>query len=534
MKEDLSRIKPFAYLDSEKTASYRAIMSIFLDAKSQFEIHLRLEEVGSRMREFASFENSEPRDFESDLMQLCDWGNIKRTRDTSEFRTVEEFKNPPSLYQLTREGEAAERAVRFYHENVIEPGELQTAALDMIREQLQCLLNYSQQTELDSKKVHIALSMLESYFDQLTTKAQIFIGSIQRAIDLHDYELDVFLVYKERLIEYLDRFIKELVFATDDIKDIINRIESSDVSRLLFAAATHDVVDAIDTGDEAIESARDSWRLRWGGLKKWFFGTSDSQSQAETLRTCARSAIPAFLIAVSGINNRRVASSDRPTDYRALARWFAQLDDDGEAHRLWRTAFSMAPSRHLRVDDDTLYARDQDPIGSNTSWMDSPPVLISPRLRTSGQQHRRGRAVKVIDRSADKARLAELAAQEAEQIEKARLTLATGQQTRLSNLQTLNKNEFLLFLDLLGKALTNQKSTSESVVATSSDGTLQIKLWPTHDDAIARIETEDGEFIGLDHFLEIVDLTVEQPSSPGANSEIAIKAGQHDRQEVGS
>ncbi len=527
MKHDLPRLKPFAYLDTEKSTTYRAIMSIFLDAKSRFEINLRPEEIATRMLDFLSFDAIESNRIEPDLLQLCDWGNLKRTRDTSEFRTVEEFHNPPSLYQLTREGEAAERAVRFYHENIIEPGELQTAALDMIREQLQCLLNYARHPDLDSKKIQVALSMLENYFDQLTTKAQIFIGSIQRAIDLHDYELEMFLAYKERLLEYLDRFIKELVFATDDIKSIVTEIESHGVTRLLDAAALHDVVDAIDSGDEAVASASQAWLDRWSGLKKWFFGTPDSQSQADTLRTCARSAIPAFMVAVSGINNRRVISSDRPTDYRTLARWFAQVEEEADAHRLWRAAFSLSPSRHLRVDDETLMARDQDPIAMNTSWLDSPPVLISPRLRSTGRQHRRGQAAKVIDRSADKSRLAELAAKEAEQIERARHKLATGKQIRLTDLELLDRNEFLLFLDLLGKALTNQKQPNDRVVATSSDGTLQIEIWPTEDGVIACVETVEGSFKGFDHFVKITDLTEDVNVDPVNRREVSAVLASH-------
>jgi len=158
------------------------------------------------------------------------------------------------LYQLTREGEAAERAVRAYEENILHPGELQTAALGVIRDQLQALFAYARSPESDAKKIHLTLSTLKTYFDQLTTKAQVFIGSIQRAIDLHGYELDVFIAYKEKLIEYLERFIGELVIATGEISEIICRLEQAGMESILRAAAEHDLteIDESPSGEQPL------------------------------------------------------------------------------------------------------------------------------------------------------------------------------------------------------------------------------------------------------------------------------------------
>ena len=289
MQHEFDCLRPFAYLNAEKTAAYRAIMAIFVEAKAHFEIHLRPVEIAEALRRYESFDGSQDDDIEIELAQLSHWGNLKRTQDTSEVRTVEEFYRPRYLYQLTREGEASERAVKAYEENILQPGELQTAALSVIRDQLHVLLNYSGGDELDANKIHLTLSTLKNYFDQLTSKAQVFIGSIQRAIDLHSFELEMFIAYKEKLINYLERYIGELVIATGEISDVIHQIESAGIDPVLRAAAKHEVVDAMDAGQDAIDAAVGEWTLRWGGLKKWFIGGVDSPSQAETLRSCARS-----------------------------------------------------------------------------------------------------------------------------------------------------------------------------------------------------------------------------------------------------
>lgn len=500
------RLKPFAYLDTEKTPLYRALMGLFGEAKAHFLIHLRPAEILSELDAQLGPEYNSPGDVESALSQLCDWGNLRRAQDT-DVRTVEEFYRPRYLYQLTREGEAAERAVRTYEEGIVHPGELQTAALGVIREQLQALLTLADKAELDVKKIHLTLSTLRTYFDQLTTKAQIFIGSIQRAIDLHGYEIEVFILYKEKLIDYLERFIGELLIAADEIARIIQELEQVGIERMLQAAAAHDLVDALAPGPNELPKVEREWALRWAGLKKWFVTSKEAPSQAETLRSCARSAIPSLLIAISGIHDRRVAKCDRPTDLKLLARWFAQAESDAEAHRLWRAAFALNAARHLRIDALTLDARDQDPVAATASWLESTPILISPRLRMTGVQHRRGRPADVIDRTAEKERLALMARQEAEQIEAARQKLATNQLNRLSELGQLSRNEFQLLLDLLGKALAAQRAPEAKVVTTSSDGSLEITLWPTPDHTLATIDTSEGEFHGRDHYLQIRDLT---------------------------
>jgi uncharacterized protein (TIGR02677 family) len=272
----------------------------------------------------------------------------------------------------------------------------------------------------------------------------------------------------------------------------------------------------MESGQDEVTKAEREWVLRWVGLKKWFISGVDSPSQADTLRSCARSAIPSLLIAISGFHDRRMASSDRPTDLKLLARWFALTECDADAHRLWRAAFALSPARHLRIDEETLAVRDQQPIPATTSWMEAEAVLISPRLRKTGQQHRRGRPANVIDRGDDKKILAELAKQEAEQVESARDRLATGQITRLSELGPLNRSEFQMFLDLLGKALAEQKDRDAEVSTTSGDGALKITMKPTEDNAMATIVTTDGVFQGRDHFIRITGFEgIDQSPSGG-------------------
>jgi uncharacterized protein (TIGR02677 family) len=494
------RYSTFGHLTADKHALYRGILTIFASAKARFVLHLRPAEVRSELPGGPELD-----EVQAALRQLVDWGNLSADADTAEVATIAEFYRARFLYRLTPEGEATERALQVFEDTLVRPGELQTAALIDIRNLLHELAEHAAAVDPDAGKVHLTLRELRARFDELTDRAQTFVASLQRTVDLHDIDLEDFLAYKDVLIGYLERFVGELVVAQANIAATLRALDELGIDRLLAIVAYREVSDALDTGPDAEAIALDGWRARWDGLRGWFLTRDGHPAQAEVLRSRARSAIPALLLAISEVNERRVSRSDRTADLRSLARWFAACDSDADAHRLWRAAFALSPARHLTVDDDTLVARDQAPVPAATSWLDAPPVVISPRLRRTGHYTRRGRISDVIDRTAEKRYLAELAAAEAAQLAAARAQLLTDGATRLSDLSELDPLAFELLLDLLGEALSSKVSADEAVTTTSSDGSLAIELTPTGDGRRATIRTAAGELTGPDHVVRIHD-----------------------------
>lgn len=490
----------FAHVTADKATTYRAVMGAFTAAKERFAVHLRPADVARGLPGDARLPEDE---VETCLLQLCVWGNLRKDSDTAEVTTVEEFYRTRYLYQLTVEGEAAERALRTYHDALAESGELQAAALGDIRELLGELADLAEAGDVDDGQVHRILTTLRTRFDELTAKAQTFIAGLQRTIDLHGVDVATFVAYKDTLIEYLERFIGDLVVATADIVGRIERIEAAGVDAVLAAAARRELADALAPTAAEAEAAAQRWGARWSGLRAWFIAGDGQPSQAEVLRARARSAIPALLRAVAAINDRRVTRTDRFTDLRTLARWFAQADSDADAHRLWRSAFALTPARHLQVNADTLDARDDTPVAPQTSWLHAPPLRLSPRLRRSGRHAKRGRPSDVVDRSAGKALLAAAIEAEAAQVEAARRLLATGRPTRLSEIGELDPLAFELFLDLLGEALAAKVTPGDVVETTSADGTLAITLEPAQ--GTATITTSAGCLSGPDHLVTIRD-----------------------------
>jgi len=491
----------FRYVNAEKAPLYRAIMRLFVDAKQRFALHLKPEEVVSGLRDesvapgLACVEQVEA---EAALTQLKEWGNLKAHADSAEVRTVQDFMRAHLLYQLSAEGEAAEGALAFYREQIEQPGELQVAALDDISALLSELTELLGQPTLDVQKVHTSCTALYARFDGLAARARQFMGSVQRAIDLQEGDVQAFLAYKGKLIEYLERFIGELIVKSPLIASRIIAVDGAGMTRALDAIVARDVSDALDSQATTEERIRREWTTKWEGLRAWFFGNGGEPSQSERLRSRARSAIPDLLAVVADLNARRVRRSDRAEDFRTLARWFAECETDEQAHILWRSAFCLTPSRHLTIDAETLARRDETPVSPRTSWLDADALLISPHLRAVGRIRRFGRQPAIVDDSDAKRLLGNKLAEENRQLEEARRLIATGGLTRLSDFAVLPRGSFDLFLDCLGAALASQRDPAEPVVTTSSDGSLRVRLEPIPAAPSVCLNTHDGAFRGRD------------------------------------
>jgi len=511
--EDPAPRQPFAHLSAPNAALYRDVLLAFARARDRFIVHMRPEDVVADLGR-----PGETDEVVAALQKLVEWGNLRADPDTSRVTTVADFHRARYLYQLTMAGQAAEQAIAVYEEAIGKRGSLQSVALADIAAQLRSLADMAdQETDLDPAKVHLLLLGLAERFAGLADNAQAFMASLRRVIDFADGDVDAFVAYKQRLIDYINRFIADLANRGAEIATVLARIESAGVERLLSVAARREAADAVpdlpeadqeDAYAAAVAESLNDWRNRWRGLRDWFVSVdSRHPSQARLLRGAAVTAITQLIDTVAAFNERRSGRSDRSADFRTLARWFAEAPDDTAAHALWRAAFGLTPARHLTVTPDTVAEWEQERPPPNTPWREAPPVRISPQLRKTGSYERRGRPNRVADRADQRQLLAAQAAREAAETSAARKRLCTNGPVLLSELGVLDTRAFRLFLGLLGDALSARLPGDTEAHTTTGDGTMEIRLSLVPDGGTVAIPTEDGELRGPQHVVEIVDLT---------------------------
>lgn len=514
---------PFAYLSAPHAPLYRRVMRALMAEKERFTVHVRPEQVCAAL-EADGGEPVEPGAVAEALEQLARsvWGNLLAFADSRRVTALEDFYRRRMLYQMSRQGEAAERALAQYDAALGTRGALQSVALEDIGVLLTNLRDtVAAHAAGDAVDAALALQTLRSLrerFAELAENAVAFMGSVQRTIDLHDADMDAFLAYKEQLIEYLERFIRDLLTRGASIADLLGSIPEDGVRYLAAIAAEREAIDAAPgEADTAFATAREVWLRQWSGLTDWFISTPARESESKLLRARARAAIPALLAVVRALHEKAGGRTDRTQDFLTLARWFAALPTDGDRHRLWRSAFGLAPVRHLSITAATEDAWAAAELGNTTPWAEAPPVEISAQLRRSGSYERRGRAVRVADRTEGKALLAERARHQAAQTAAARRRILTHGPRPLSAFGELDPEAFRLFLGLLGDALAAMGPQTTTAQVHTSDGELTVTLTRIPGAGAAVIATPDGELSGPDHLVDIASAvdTPERSPAPG-------------------
>ncbi|MBO0842820.1 MAG: TIGR02677 family protein [Nocardioides sp.] len=507
---------PFAYLGTPNAALYRRVMRALLAEKERFTVHVRPEQVYAALRADGGEQVAEEAVAAAmESLAAPSWGNLLAFPDSSRVTALEDFYRRRMLYQLSRPGEAAERALAQYDAALGTRGALQSVALADIVTLLTSLrdaaLTHRDGGETDEAVVHSSLRSLRERFSELAENAVAFMGSIQRTIDLHDADVEAFLAYKEQLIDYLERFINDLLTRGAAIAGLLDEIEEKDVWFLATTAAEREASDAAPgEAEDAMAAARETWLRQWSGLTDWFVSTPGRDSEARLLRSRARAAIPQLLAVVRALHEKAGGRTDRTQDFLTLARWFAELPSDEDRHRLWRSAFGLTPTRHLSVTAATEDAWSAADLGNAVPWDAAPPVEISAQLRRSGSYERRGKSARVADRSEARRELVERARRENEQTAEARRRILTAGPRRLSDFGELDPLAFRLFLGLLGDALAAMGPRASTSQVHTSDGELTVTLTRTPGAGTATIRTPDGDLTGPDHLVDIAS-SVEDP-----------------------
>jgi uncharacterized protein (TIGR02677 family) len=511
LAQTAGRIRALAYVTAEKAPLYRAIMRAFIVSRERFAPHLHVTQVSQLIETSGFAPTPDLPELEAALAQLCEWGNLQTLPDTSDVNTVEDFYKQRYVFQMTNLGEAAERSLDLFQTASASEGELQVHALREIHSLLKQLRQLLFQPETESTELHKSLVSLRERFEEFKEQAQTFMAGLQQKIDLKAVHTHQFTPDTRRLIEYIERFVGELVLSGDSITETILAIEETGMDRLLHAAARLHTRDALATPNRLQHSFQE-WCDFWDGFRGWFISEPSVPSNAETLRARARSAIPALLSMIANVTDRRMNRIDRSNDWRVLSRWFAEAESDVEAHRLWRAVFGLSPARHLTVNDATLDEHELQDVSPDTSWLDTPPLRISLRLREYGSHSRTGRLSRIIDRTSEKKKLAAATEEEALRILEAQSRFGAAGRMRLSDLEYLATGEFDLFLDLLGGAMSASLLSGDAVEIPSSSGSLTVRLEPTGDGRTASIQTPEGVFSGPDHWISIERSFTEVPS----------------------
>ena len=251
MQSSATAAELFRHLSTEKSSFYRCIMDVFAAAKRQYRLQLRPDEVFAE----ASWADSLPtiEEVNSALAQLAEWGNLDSQPDTARVSSLSDFYRARFLYRLSHGGEAVETSLAVFFQTLQRRAELQTVALEDIASRLQALQQLMDhdgtKDGLDVAKAHQVLRDLVGVFNDLAENAQAFMAGVARSLELQRAEASAVIAYKRRLIDYLDRFLSDLVRRSDSISQLIQDLAPR-VDAVFLQIAEREARDSAPDGEE--------------------------------------------------------------------------------------------------------------------------------------------------------------------------------------------------------------------------------------------------------------------------------------------
>ena len=210
MQESHKLIKPLTevkYLNADNVSRYRCIMRIFFENYEKLKYWLYQEEVYEEMIKDPLWEDYKLEQCQQDLSMLTEWKNLNTIQDTRKVTSIEEFRNKKYRYQMSEYSVEIERLVLRLENLFIEGSSLEPTLLERIRIDIERMPDMANE---ESSKIYTWWTDLNNDFIRLNQNYQDYIRDLNSVKAEEMMRTKEFLIFKDRLIEYLRSFIKGL------------------------------------------------------------------------------------------------------------------------------------------------------------------------------------------------------------------------------------------------------------------------------------------------------------------------------------
>lgn len=472
------QIQEARYLNVENSDRYRSILRLFYLNYEKLRYWMYQEDVYEELTEDSYFAEYTMEQCQQDLSVLVAWGNLATIQDTRKVTTIEEFKNKKFRYQLTETAVEIERMVLRLENLFIEGSSLEPTLLERLK---LALLNVQSMYSESTEAVYGWWNNLNNDFIRLNQNYQDYMHELNSVKAEEMMKTKEFLIFKDRLIEYLRSFVKALQINAAAIEQSLRQVNPEWVSMILKKVTEYELaIPRIDVEVQADE-IYERMKGRWDNIFRWFIGQDGTESESakvfDTTNEIIRK-ITRYATRLSEQNNR---GANRREEYRKLAQMFAGCKDIHEAHRLSAVVFGMEKPLHLQGD----IVRQTESF--NSGIYDEAPheIIITPRIREYREKSKRSA---MIDRTAQKeaVRLAEIEKQEAER--RLRSQYIQGNCLDFSALPEITPQVRDVFLCWLFKGL-----ETKDLKAKTDDGK-KYHIEEKQPDGMCILECTDGRF----------------------------------------
>ncbi|MEG0507181.1 MAG: TIGR02677 family protein [Longicatena sp.] len=377
-------VKPISevnYLRAENVERYRVIIRYFFREHENINYWMYKEDIFKMMSEIEQFLDYTMDKCQGDLQALTEWGNLTAMQDSAKATSIVEFKNKKFRYQLSEYTVVIERMTIELENLEIEGASLEPTLLERIKKQVLQLLEIK-----DKEDVEVASwwRALNNDFIRLNQDYQDYIKTLNSAKAEQMMKSKEFLIFKDKLIVYLQTFVKSLQEHGWMIETFLEKVHEEDMQQIFDKVCTYELSIPRITSTITREEILATCKGRWNSLFNWFVGENGANEinrlfdiTNEIIRKITR-----YALQIGELHN---VGANRKEEYRNIAKIFKQCESLHDAHILSSYVFGVDTSLHLK----NALPRETDSIYSGV-YEETPTYLsLEPRTRVARKKAER-------------------------------------------------------------------------------------------------------------------------------------------------
>lgn len=370
------------YLNAENADRYRCIMRIFFENYEKLRYWMYQEDVYEEMIQDPYFTDYRPEQCQQDLTMLTEWKNLNTIQDTRKVSSIEEFKNKKFRYKMSEYSVEIERLVLRLENLLIEGASLEPSLLERIRINIGKLIDIE---SMEPDAAYVLWNDLNSDFVRLNQNYQDYIrdlNSVKAEEMMHTKE---FMVFKDKLIEYLRNFIKGLQRNVGIIDENLRRLEGDIREHIIEKVTEHEFnIPRIDV-EISRELIENKVRGRYVSIYEWFVSDDGRENEASKLFDATNDIIRRITRYAAQLSEKNALGANRREEYKKVAEIFLRCSDINEAHKMSAMVFGLERPYHLEGDP----VRETESM--NVSVYEERPMSLTlkPRIRTYKEKTKR-------------------------------------------------------------------------------------------------------------------------------------------------
>lgn len=219
----------------------------------------------------------------------------------------------------------------------MEGGSLEPTLLERLRRYIE---EFSTMAEKEPERVYTWWKDMNSDFVRLNQNYKDYIRDLNSVKAEEMMHTKAFLVFKDRLVEYLRSFIKGLQRNVGGIEESLRELEVSVRDQVLEKVVEYELLIPRMDAEVTREKLEDNIRGRYQSIYSWFVSDGGQENEAGKLFDATNEIIRRITRYAAQLSEKNALGANRREEYKKVAELFLKCEDMARSsqnvcHGLW-------------------------------------------------------------------------------------------------------------------------------------------------------------------------------------------------------